>query len=159
MTTPPTSPREALAHTLAAFADEPDSTMAVVATRNIPVRGAVTGLTWGNLRALSAEAGTKAASAALSRNCLAEIAAHAAHALAVPPVVPAEVERLIGSDVPALLAEVERLRAELAARPTRAEVLRETAPEMDAIAHEYGVFGVGSRLRQLADAAEAGESR
>ncbi|MFD3363624.1 hypothetical protein ACFWW5_11030 [Streptomyces albidoflavus] len=27
--------------------------------------------------------------------------------------------------VPALLAEVERLRAELAARPTRAEVLRE----------------------------------
>ncbi|PAX88893.1 hypothetical protein CLM85_06330 [Streptomyces albidoflavus] len=43
----------------------------------------------------------------------------------------------------------------LAARPTRAEVLRETAPEMDAIAHEYGVFGVGSRLRQLADAAEA----
>ncbi|MFE9199969.1 hypothetical protein ACFYMH_28510 [Streptomyces albidoflavus] len=47
----------------------------------------------------------------------------------------------------------------LAARPTRAEVLRETAPEVDAIAHEYGVFGVGSRLRQLADAAEAGESR
>ncbi|MFD9170908.1 hypothetical protein ACFWDT_06180 [Streptomyces diastaticus] len=80
------------------------------------------------------------------------------------------------TDVPALVAEVERLRAELhyaqlkrddnwrqaeglraelAARPTRAEVLRETAPEMDAIAHEYGVFGVGSRLRQLADAAEA----
>jgi len=63
------------------------------------------------------------------------------------------------ADVPALLAEVERLRAELAARPTRAEVLRETAPEMDAIAHEYGVFGVGGRLRQLADAAEAGESK
>ncbi|WP_239934219.1 hypothetical protein [Streptomyces sp. CBG31] len=91
------------------------------------------------------------------------------------------------TDVPALLAEVERLRAalssaadaiaeqddetadwsaknaalraELAARPTRAEVLRQAAPEMDAIAHEYGVFGVGSRLRQLADDAEAGEPR
>ncbi|MFC8376447.1 hypothetical protein ACIBX9_31395 [Streptomyces albidoflavus] len=53
MTTPPTSPREALAHTLATFADEPDTGMAVVATRNQPVRGAVTGLTWGDLRALA----------------------------------------------------------------------------------------------------------
>lgn len=51
----PTSPREALAHTLATFADEPDTGMAVVATRNQPVRGAVTGLTWGDLRALAAE--------------------------------------------------------------------------------------------------------
>ncbi|MEU2313089.1 hypothetical protein [Streptomyces albidoflavus] len=102
MTTNPSSPREALAHVLATFADEPDTGMAVVATRNQPVRGAVTGLTWGDLRALAAE---------------------------------------------------------LADRPTRAEVLRETAPEMDAIAHEYGVFGVGSRLRQLADDAEAGEPR
>ncbi|MGW4974357.1 hypothetical protein ACWEP3_31625 [Streptomyces albidoflavus] len=57
MTTPPTSPREALAHTLAVFADEPDSGMAVVATRNTPTHGAVTGLTWGDLRALAAEAG------------------------------------------------------------------------------------------------------
>ncbi|MEW1895969.1 hypothetical protein [Streptomyces albidoflavus] len=56
MTTPPSSPRVALAHTLATFADEPDSGMAVVATRNQPVRGAVTGLTWGDLRALAAEA-------------------------------------------------------------------------------------------------------
>ncbi|MEW2147723.1 hypothetical protein AB0909_00555 [Streptomyces albidoflavus] len=55
MTTPPSSPREALAHTLATFADEPDTGMAVVATRNQPVRGAVTGLTWGDLRALAAE--------------------------------------------------------------------------------------------------------
>ncbi|MEU0691937.1 hypothetical protein [Streptomyces uncialis] len=38
----------------------------------------------------------------------------------------------------------------------RAEVLRGAAVEMDRIAHEYGVFGVGSRLRKLADAAERG---
>ena len=56
MTTNPSSPRESLAHTLATFADEPDTGMAVVATRNQPVRGAVTGLTWGDLRALAAEA-------------------------------------------------------------------------------------------------------
>ncbi|MDT0409901.1 MULTISPECIES: hypothetical protein [Streptomyces] len=31
-----------------------------------------------------------------------------------------------------------------------AEVLREAAPELDAIAHQYGVFGVGTRLRELA---------
>ncbi|RZE73271.1 hypothetical protein [Streptomyces albidoflavus] len=55
MTTNPSSPHEALAHTLATFADEPDTGMAVVATRNQPVRGAVTGLTWGDLRALDAE--------------------------------------------------------------------------------------------------------
>ncbi|MFE3049551.1 hypothetical protein ACFXIY_21165 [Streptomyces albidoflavus] len=55
MTTPPSSPRESLAHVLAVFADEPDSGMAVVATRNTPTRGAVTGLTWGDLRALAAE--------------------------------------------------------------------------------------------------------
>ncbi|MEU7377684.1 hypothetical protein [Streptomyces albidoflavus] len=53
MTTPPSSPREALAHVLAVFADEPASDMAVVATRNQPTRGAVTGLTWGDLRALA----------------------------------------------------------------------------------------------------------
>ncbi|MFJ2067050.1 hypothetical protein ACIOIM_29185 [Streptomyces albidoflavus] len=53
MTTPPTSPRESLAHTLEVFAYQPDSAMAVVATRNIPTRGAVTGLTWGDLRALA----------------------------------------------------------------------------------------------------------
>lgn len=55
MTTNPSSPHEALAHTLATFADKPDSGMAVVATRNVPVRGAVTGLTWGDLRALAAD--------------------------------------------------------------------------------------------------------
>ncbi|MGW4181301.1 hypothetical protein ACWEK2_04010 [Streptomyces albidoflavus] len=233
MTTPPSSPREALAHTLATFADEPDTGMAVVATRNQPVRGAVTGLTWGDLRALSAEAGTTAASTALNPEYLAEITARAEAATAGPwctdgaeiyqgdeyawdafwvgetcradeadgGTVDAAFIAHARTDVPALLAEVqrlrveldkrtaqyaeaaaalaeqvqrsgqrmrehnadreelERLRAELAARPTRAEVLRQAAPEMDAIAHEYGVFGVGSRLRQLADDAEAGEPR
>ncbi|WP_405184244.1 hypothetical protein [Streptomyces albidoflavus] len=191
MTTPPTSPRESLAHTLATFADEPDTGMAVVATRNQPVRGAVTGLTWGDLRALAAEAGTTDASAPLSPEYLAWIAARAEAATAGPwctdgaeiyqgdeyvsyafwvgetcradeadgGLLDAAFIAHARTDIPALLAEVERLRAELAARPTRAEVLRQAAPEMDAIAHEYGVFGVGSRLRQLADAAEAGESR
>ncbi|PJT46185.1 hypothetical protein CWI85_34560 [Streptomyces albidoflavus] len=191
MTTPPTSPREALAHVLATFADEPDTGMAVVATRNQPVRGAVTGLTWGDLRALSAEAGTTAASTALSPEYLAAITARAEAATAGPwctdgaeiyqgdeyawdafwvgetcradeadgGTVDAAFVAHARTDVPALLAEVERLRAELADRPTRAEVLRQAAPEMDAIAHEHGVFGVGSRLRQLADATEAGESR
>ncbi|MEV5093274.1 hypothetical protein AB0N18_36190, partial [Streptomyces griseoincarnatus] len=84
MTTPPTSPRESLAHTLATFADEPDTGMAVVATRNVPVPGAVTGLTWGDLRALAAEAGTAAASTALSHEYLAEIAARAEAATAGP---------------------------------------------------------------------------
>ncbi|MGW9638871.1 hypothetical protein ACWHAU_06890 [Streptomyces albidoflavus] len=183
----PTSPRESLAHTLATFADEPDTGMAVLATRNQPVHGAVTGLTWGDLRALAAEAGTTAASTALNPEYLAEIAARAEAATAGPwctdgaelyqgdeyawdafwvgetcradeadgGTADAAFIAAARTDVPALLAEVERLRAELAARPTRAEVLRETAPEMDAIAHEYGVFGVGSRLCQLADAAEA----
>ncbi|MFG3311810.1 hypothetical protein ACGF0C_07600 [Streptomyces albidoflavus] len=227
MTTNPSSPREALARTLATFADKPDTGMAVVATRNQPVRGAVTGLTWGDLRALAAEAGTAAASTALSHEYLAEIAARAEAATAGPwgfydgdnyadvaadlkmtgrgsyscrqqvarledesywrqqvarledesywedpaheddDEEPASEQMAADAafiahareDVPALVAEVKRLRAELADRPTRAEVLRQAAPEMDAIAHEYGVFGVGSRLRQLADAAEAGESR
>lgn len=52
-------------------------------------------------------------SAPLTPERLAEIAARAAHALGVPPVVPAEAEALIGTDVPALLAEVARLRAVL----------------------------------------------
>ncbi|HBF81022.1 MAG TPA: hypothetical protein DD420_14155, partial [Streptomyces sp.] len=84
MTTPPTSPRESLAHTLEVFAYQPDSVMAVVATRNIPTRGAVTGLTWGDLRALAAEAGTTAASTALNPEYLAEIAARAEAATAGP---------------------------------------------------------------------------
>ncbi|MEV7840246.1 hypothetical protein AB0O77_23910 [Streptomyces albidoflavus] len=153
MTTNPSSPREALAHTLATFADEPDSAMAVVATRNQPVRGAVTGLTWGDLRALAAEAGTTAASAPLSPEYLAWIAARAEAATAGPwctdgaeiyqgdeyvsyafwvgetcradeadgGLLDAAFIAHARTDIPALLAEVERLRAELAARPTRAE--------------------------------------
>ncbi|AMM12302.1 hypothetical protein Salbus254_5874 [Streptomyces albidoflavus] len=151
--TPPTSPREALAHTLAVFADEVDSGMAVVATRNQPVRGAVTGLTWGDLRALAAEAGTTAASTALNPEYLAEIAARAEAATAGPwctdgaeiyqgdeytwnafwvgetcradeadgGTADAAFIAAARTDVPALLAEVERLRAELSASPVRTE--------------------------------------
>lgn len=118
MTTPPTSPRESLAHTLEVFAYQPDSAMAVVATRNIPTRGAVTGLTWGDLRALAAEAGTTAASTALSPDYLAEIAARAEAVTDGPwgPHLGVTTNVFIAharADVPALLAEVERLRAAL----------------------------------------------
>ncbi|MFJ3563248.1 hypothetical protein [Streptomyces diastaticus] len=166
MTTPPTSPRESLAHTLEVFAYQPDSAMAVVATRNIPTRGAVTGLTWGDLRALAAEAGTTAASTALSPEYLAEIAARAEAATAGPwcadgaeiyqgdeyvsyafwvgetcradeadgGTVDATFVAHARTDVPALLAEVERLRAELAARPTRAEAPRTERSRWQAVA-------------------------
>ncbi|MEU5838816.1 hypothetical protein ABZ820_34845 [Streptomyces diacarni] len=65
-------------------------------------------------------------------------------------------------DVPALLAEVERLRAELAARPTRAEVLRAEAAWLREIAtpitrerseHERGQMYAAERMAQRADAA------
>ena len=69
--------------------------------------------------------------------------------------------------VPALLAEVASLRAELDARPTRAEVLREAATEAGEIAEElrgsggepaedreWGAAQVAQRLFDLADEAD-----
>ncbi|WP_062209489.1 hypothetical protein [Streptomyces sp. NBRC 109706] len=58
------------------------------------------------------------------------------------------VRRAAGADVPALLAE-------LAARPSRADVLREAAVQMDEICEQHGVLGVGDRLRRLADKTDA----
>ncbi|KPC95037.1 hypothetical protein ADL27_11265, partial [Streptomyces sp. NRRL F-6602] len=46
---------------------------------------------------------------------LREIADRRAHALALPRIVSVEAEKLIGTDVPDLLAEVTRLRAALSA--------------------------------------------
>lgn len=72
--------------------------------------------------------------------------------------------------VPALLAEVERLRAELAARPTRSEVLREaTQVAADLAVSMYesggvyqelakGAGEVAGDLERIADAAEQGET-
>jgi hypothetical protein len=40
----------------------------------------------------------------------------------------------------------------------RAEVLREAAEEMDAHCEQYGVVGVGDRLRRMADDTKGGPS-
>lgn len=62
-----------------------------------------------------------------------------------------------------LIAEVARLRTELAARPTRAEVLRETADGMTASCPDHGSVdqhdmvcrcASADELRRVADAAE-----
>jgi hypothetical protein len=67
-----------------------------------------------------------------------------------------------------LLAEVERLRAELAARPSRAEVLRGVAAEWAAHCPEHAVADATwmecpctwvADLRRRADAVEGGGSR
>lgn len=55
---------------------------------------------------------------------------------------------------PDLVARV----AELTARPSRAEVLRAAAPEMDEHCEKHGVLGVGNRLRRMADDTEQGET-
>lgn len=49
---PPTTPAEALAHVLCAFAQEPDDRMVLQATSGIYGEGVRTGLTMGDLRAL-----------------------------------------------------------------------------------------------------------
>lgn len=49
---PPTTPEEALAHVLCAFAQEPDDRMVLQATSGIYGEGVRTGLTMGDLRAL-----------------------------------------------------------------------------------------------------------
>lgn len=51
----PTTPTEALRHTLAICADLPDGDMAAMATSGIYGPGTRTGLTWGDLRALAAQ--------------------------------------------------------------------------------------------------------
>ncbi|MFI7278550.1 hypothetical protein [Streptomyces sp. NPDC049879] len=53
-----------------------------------------------------------------------------------------------------IAADRARLRTELAARPSRAAVLRETADEMDAICEQHGVFGVGDIMRRKAAEAD-----
>jgi len=42
-------------------------------------------------------------------------------------------------------------------QPSRAEVLREAADEMDTHCEKFGVLGVGDRLRRMANAADQGE--
>ncbi|MCZ7413102.1 hypothetical protein [Streptomyces sp. WMMC897] len=78
-----------------------------------------------------------------------------------------EIELSAGTDVPALLAEVERLRAELAARPSRAEVLREAADSLAAACPEHSDADeawmdcpceYADELRRMADLADAGET-
>lgn len=49
---PPTTPAEALAHVLCAFAQEPDDRMVLQATSGIYGEGVRTGLTLGDLRAI-----------------------------------------------------------------------------------------------------------
>lgn len=49
---PPTTPEQALAHVLCAFAQEPDDTFVLRATSGIYGEGVVTGLTYGDLRAI-----------------------------------------------------------------------------------------------------------
>lgn len=53
--TQPTTPVDALRHTIDVYADEPDHGMAVVATNGVYGRSVRTGLTWGDLRALAAQ--------------------------------------------------------------------------------------------------------
>jgi hypothetical protein len=48
----PTTPEEALAHVVAAYADAPDDRLMIEATRNIYGDGVVTGLAMGDLRTL-----------------------------------------------------------------------------------------------------------
>lgn len=72
-------------------------------------------------------------------------------------------------DVPALRAEVARLRAELSARPSRATVLREAAdrmrraadalPDAGLVHHKQVLHGGALLLDDQADAAERGEGR
>jgi hypothetical protein len=50
----PTTPADALRHTLAICSDHPDDDMAVTATSGVYGSGVRTGLTWGDLRALAA---------------------------------------------------------------------------------------------------------
>lgn len=49
---PPTTPTEALAHVLCAFAEQPDEAYVLTATSNIYGEGVRTGLTYGDLRAI-----------------------------------------------------------------------------------------------------------
>jgi hypothetical protein len=49
---PPTTPAEALAHVLCAFAQEPDEAFVITATSNLYGKGVRTGLTYGDLRAI-----------------------------------------------------------------------------------------------------------
>jgi hypothetical protein len=51
----PATPYEALAHTLAVFADAPDDRVLIQATSNVYGEGVRTGLTMGDLRALHAK--------------------------------------------------------------------------------------------------------
>jgi hypothetical protein len=48
----PTTPAEALAHVLCAFAQQPDDAFVITATSNIYGEGVRTGLTYGDLRAI-----------------------------------------------------------------------------------------------------------
>jgi len=59
-----------------------------------------------------------------------------------------EVERAYVFDTAELKRRIAELEAE---RPSRADVLREAAPHLDALCQQYGVFGAGSRLRKMAD--------
>ncbi|MGY1439471.1 hypothetical protein [Streptomyces reniochalinae] len=82
--------------------------------------------------------------------------------------MPERAAAVIGRALGDLVAEVERLRAELAARPTRAEVLRAEAAWLREIAtpitrerseHERGQMYAAERMAQRADDAERGEGR
>jgi len=52
--TPPTTPVDALLHTIA-LSGQNDDDFAVIATSNVYGHGVRTGLTWGDLRALAAQ--------------------------------------------------------------------------------------------------------
>lgn len=49
-------PSDPVAHTLSVYADEPDDAFVIIASGNVYGDGVKTGLTWGDLRRLSAAA-------------------------------------------------------------------------------------------------------
>lgn len=79
------------------------------------------------------------AGAPLSARRLDEIASRAADLCEYSVSHGGEVDALAGEDVPALLGEVFRLRAELTARPSRAERLRDAADVLDVVCESLEV--------------------
>ncbi|WP_049569501.1 hypothetical protein [Streptomyces sp. SBT349] len=65
-------------------------------------------------------------------------------------------EWLAGWDWSTVVVIASWLRRAVEVHPSRADVLRETAPELDSLCEQYGVLGVGDRLRRMADDAGAG---
>ncbi|MGY1439568.1 hypothetical protein [Streptomyces reniochalinae] len=81
-------------------------------------------------------------------------------------LMPERAAAVIGRALGDLVAEVERLRAELAARPTRAEAYRQVADELALMQsvepdhrHAAGLYSAEQRARRMADAAERADDR